>query len=169
MSLSFLLVTDAVFRAEGSVEQTILCVQLWYFFSSYKLQLQLLLLFGHVMLLCLILSLFSWVRDLCCYQTVWSTRPRYATPTYPFALFLQRRISAGTKFHPSPPPRRSHRGGGRELAQDPKQQCEWGFCDLLQGWHLPLFLSLFNITLKMCLKEPEFGKVQIDLTWICTL
>ena len=32
---------------------------------------------------------------------------------------LQRQISAGAKFHPSPPPRNSQTGRGRELAQDP--------------------------------------------------
>ena len=38
--------------------------------------------------------------------------------------YLQRRINAGAKFHPLPPPRDSHWDGGGELAQNPSMQTD---------------------------------------------
>ena len=76
-------------------------------------------------------SLLNWVKDLCSYQTVWSTRP----PAYPFTLVrfpnnaalivspdTTWRIGAGAKFHPSLHLKLSHRGGCGELVQDPRMQ-----------------------------------------------
>ena len=122
------------------------------FFPSNKLPktLTTVLLFGHVTLLCRTLSLFSWVRDLCSYQTVRSTcwlirSHRFGSPM--LHLWLHRTVSPLTASE-TLTQRWRHRIGAGSL--------------------LWLFLSLFNITLK-CLKEPEFGKVQIDLMSICTL
>ena len=70
--------------------QKLLHIQLQYFFS-HKLPKTVitLLLFVHVTMLCAFLlhfSLFSWVKDLCSYQTVRPTRPRHAPAAYPFIL-----------------------------------------------------------------------------------
>ena len=46
----------------------------------------------------------------------------FGSPILHLWYYLQRLISAGAKFHPSPPPRLSHRGGCGVLAQDPRMQ-----------------------------------------------
>ena len=96
--------------------RTFLHLQLWYFFSTYKLPktvtVTILILFGHVTLLFgkfLFIKLSEGPVQL---STTQSTRPCSAPPAYPFPLVglannttwysLQRRISVRPKFHPSP-------------------------------------------------------------------
>ena len=96
VSSSFLPVTDSVLRAEMCKEvvgradgQTLVHIQLWYFFSSYKLPktvtVTTLLLFGHVMLLCgkYIFIKLSEGRVQLSDCTI--GKP-YAKPAYPFTL-----------------------------------------------------------------------------------
>ena len=46
----------------------------------------------------------------------------FGSPIMHLWYYLQRRNSARAKFHPLPPPRHSHRGRGKELAQYPRIQ-----------------------------------------------
>ena len=113
--------------------QALLCVQLQYFFSSYKLSttvtVTMFLLFGHVTLLSLTFSLLWCVRDLCSYQVVWSTHPRDESPAYPFTLVWFANAAQERNFTP-------HRlqdihteveaDNWRRIPAS-KQQCEWGW------------------------------------------
>ena len=97
------------------------------FFSSYKspktVRVITLFLFGHVTLLCG-KCLFIKLSQLSDYMI--------DTPAYPFTpvrspiiqpwYYLQWRISAGAKFHPSLHLKPLHRRGWGELAQDPHMQ-----------------------------------------------
>ena len=103
---------ELVGRAGG---RTLLHVQLWYLFSSYKLPttvtVTMLLLFGPVMLLCGNFSVFSWVRDLCSYQTSQTdTLPLRASGCSPI-------MRPWYYLH-----KLSHRGQCWILAQDPCMQ-----------------------------------------------
>ena len=76
-------------------------------------------------------------KDLCSYQTVWSTHPWYALPAYPFTLvqfannapwyYLQRRISTEQNF--TPHRLRQINAEVENWCRIPasKWQCEWGY------------------------------------------
>ena len=123
------------------------CVQLQYFFSSYKLPkrvtVTILLLFGHITLWDISLYFVEWgtfvvIRQYG--QHALDTRRSiihsnwFGLPTQHLWYYLQSHISAGAKFHPLPPPRHSHRGG--DLAHD-HRRCEWGYTNLINSNELP--------------------------------
>ena len=100
------------------------------FFSSYKLSKTVtfttLLLFGHVTLLWrTFLYLVEWRTRVVNWPSdqhapdMWSWLIRshwFGSPIIQPWYYLQRRIRAGAKFHPPPPPKDSHWDGGGELA-----------------------------------------------------
>ena len=112
----------------------LLHIQLWHFFfpqiSCWR-QVQLLcyLIFGYATLLCgefLFIKLSEGPVQLS--DCTINTPPR-SSPTYLFGwpvirpwYYLQRRISAGAKFHPSPHLKLPQRRGGGKLARDPRMQ-----------------------------------------------